>query len=222
MKKLLILTAAMFASLIAVATPAQETANDEQCRAWVDASPMVAENHCVHDRDKTLAIVREGKPLLCKVAVRCGYPDWHPNEFKRNMGHVFYLPNGHNVFNRVYIDALKFCVDGLIGTHCDGMTLDNFTKAYRPAMVEQIVKAKSLYPGVECVNCDINDPNCSAINFFAPYEERMHHCRWDGMIAKIQDDRPNYRGARSYAQSIVDKHGWENWKKMVRLIEGRK
>jgi len=214
----LVAIGALFALPFAV--DAQE--QDSQCQAWLERSPCVEQGLCTQITNETEAVVI-GDRLLCNFALKYHYPEWHPDlERKRKIWYFKAPEQTGGPLNRWAIHNTRLCVDGLWRYYCDEMTHDNFTKEYRPAMVDHIVKAKRMYPGVECKICAIGDPNCNPTNFFAPYYQRQHHCRWDGMISKIQDERPDWLAARTYAQSIVDKHGWANWKTMVRLIEGKK
>ena len=188
--------------------PPVVSAQDKQCRAWVDASPMVAENGCHYDRAGT----KSAGDNRCKIAVRCSYPDWHP------VGHPEWAPGGprgpyaynHNSIGESLIKRLKYCLDGVFSDNCNGMTLDNFTAQYRPAMIAHIAKVRG---GPTPAECDYSSTERNDVC--------DHHFRWDEMISKLSIPRPNYKTARDYAQSIVDKHGWANWSKMVRLIEGR-
>ncbi len=191
------------------AAAAQETGSDAQCRAWVDASPMVTENSCHHAAANTKFVSNEGGRPLCKVAVWCGTADWHPSPGKKR---IWTLHQEHNVLNEGHIKSLKFCMDYVFGTHCEGFTHENFTKRYRKAMLEHAWWAKSLFPG----KCSHLDPDADT-----------HWCRWDTVTrlisaASVPGSGYTYKDAYKYAKNIADTRGWENWKKMVRLIEGRK
>ncbi len=206
------------AVVLLVSLPFLASANDDglnQCLNAINKSPMVTESQCYVERSKLKVVQRNGK-LTCDYNMKCLIPKWHPKS-----GYIFtgYF-SGYEFMTPDYIPNLKFCLDrGFTDGWCNIFTHDKYSEQFRPEMVNIIIAAKSVYPGVECGGCDINDPNCSAINHFAPIVESQHHCRWDKMLSLIQDDRPNYKKALDYAKSMLEKHRGSNWQKMVNLLE---
>ncbi len=110
---------------------------------------------------------------------------------------------------------MRWCLDGKVqalgSEGCTALTLRDYTSNFRKAMIDHARWAKNSYEG-ECSHLD--------------WDADTHWCRWDKMIRRIYaagvpGSGYSYRDAYNYAKNIADTKGWENWKKMVRLIEGQ-
>ncbi len=199
----------LFGISLVFSTSANADFYDKDCENLLSPSFMFQKQNCSYS-DVSAAILWT-EERICSLTIDCKYPQWHPKSGEK-------VPTRPtiNILTK-NISKMRWCVDGSFDAlgygdwgDCTPLTLRDYTNSYRKAMLEHAWWAKSLFPG----KCSHLDPDADT-----------HWCRWDTVTrlisaASVPGSGYTYRDAYKYAKNIADTRGWENWKKMVRLIEG--